>query len=218
MSKTEKQTENATQGQSYWEECTKCKHETKHTVLNSIDTWDSSDDGEIEEQRHFQTISCNGCGDLGFRRESSCSEDDEDQAPRVELFPPRNRPFSRNEYDFYFPRPVRTLYAEVHAALANGLRILAGSGIRSIVETVCESEHATGRRLQSRIDSLVMRQKLTAEGAEILHRVRGMGNRVVHKGNVPDDEDLSAAMHVIENLLQNLYIVQKIAQRLDPPG
>ena len=123
----------------------------------------------------------------------------------------------------HLPPSVRSAYLETHAALCSGLPILAGIGIRLIVETVCKDKEtvdevtdkkAKYKLLETRIDELVEKQLLTPTDAGFLQRTRLVGNKAAHEALQLDEVTLNAAMDVAEHLLRSAYLLPKIADRL----
>jgi hypothetical protein len=100
--------------------------------------------------------------------------------------------------------------------MSNNQPVLAGIGIRALVEAVCAEEKANGRTLEKRIDDLAAKNVLTVTAAATLHRTRVFGNAAAHEVAPPNDEQLEAAMEVAEQLLMNIYILPAIGERLPP--
>ena len=69
------------------------------------------------------------------------------------LFPPRLE--GRRRLTLTLPRDVEAIYTETYEALCGGSRILAGIGIRALVEIGCRKKRAGGRSLEKRIEKLV---------------------------------------------------------------
>jgi hypothetical protein len=106
----------------------------------------------------------------------------------------------------HVPFDVRRVYLETCKAMANEMPVLAGIGVRAIVETVCKQMDATGRTLKLKIDDLAAKGLLTKDGAEILQQLRTMGNRSARAVKPHSAEQLALAMDVVEHLLQGAYI------------
>jgi hypothetical protein len=92
--------------------------------------------------------------------------------------------------------------------------VLAGIGIRSIVEAVCTEKTATGHNLQQRIDALVTLGLITRDGATILHSLRFMGNAAAHEVTAHTESELDTAFDVVEHLLTTVYVLPHAAARL----
>ena len=134
--------------------CNRCDNTTNHLVCSSAEySWDH--DGDIQGYNTYEIIRCSGCDSISFRHESSNSEDyyRDDDGNEIynkteEIYPSRLMGRSMLEGRFLLPTKVRTIYDETHAALCSKLAILAGVGIRALVEAVCSEESAKGRTLE----------------------------------------------------------------------
>jgi hypothetical protein len=133
---------------------------------------------------------------------------------RVTLFPPRIAGRAQLRQLYSVPSRVRSIYDETHKALLGEQPILAGVGLRSLIEAVCREKNAEGNNLQKRIDSLVELGILTRDGADILHALRHLGNAAAHEVEAYSETDLSTAFDVVEHLLQTVYIIPKKAAKL----
>jgi hypothetical protein len=115
---------------------------------------------------------------------------------------------------YELPEKVRSIYKETHAALCTKLKILAGVGIRALVESVCQEESAEGNNLEKKIDDLVIKGVLTKRSADVLHKTRLLGNQAAHETKAASDSELDVAFDIIENLLETVYIIPKKSARL----
>ncbi|MFA5777888.1 MAG: DUF4145 domain-containing protein [Candidatus Paceibacterota bacterium] len=199
--------------------CNHCDNTTNHLVCSSVEfSWWNDDIQGIDT---YEIIRCSGCDSISFRIGSSNS-DDVDQDPdgnlihpeTVEIYPSRLMGRTALEEVYSLPDKVRSMYQETHAALCTKLKILAGIGIRALIEAVCSEEKAKGRTLEKRIDDLVIKEILTKRNADILHKTRLLGNKAVHEIKAPSDIELDVAFDIVENLLETVYIIPKKAERL----
>ena len=201
--------------------CRQCDGETYHKVLQSAQVLEEEND--ISVSRDYEIIICQGCKDVSFRLCSSCSEDmtynqqtgeteyDED----IELYP--NRIAGRKQVkDMYLlPDEVLKIYKETHGALCARLNILAGIGIRALIESICREKDAQGVNLEKKIDDLVVKGVLTRDGADTLHSTRILGNRSAHETISATDGELDIAMDIVENLIKSVYVIPQKAQKLN---
>lgn len=224
MARTEyEQEKNKTAGQVVMVPCAVCKHPTNHEIQVSLDFNESADAGygnSVEVWGAHQVVQCKGCSTVSFRKSVRCSEDmeyDENgQAyypEAVELFPRRDigRAPMRNCY--LVPPKVNRIYLETIVALNNSLPVLAGIGIRALIEMVCKDKRARGKRLVEQIDDLVKIGVMTPEGAKILHRLRYLGNKAAHEVEPHDAEALGLGLDVCEHLLEGVYILPVEARK-----
>jgi hypothetical protein len=199
--------------------CNRCDNRTNHVVCGSIESsWGNED---IQGVDIYETIKCSGCDSISFRISSSNSEDcfvdDEGNyinSETEEIYPSRLMGRSALEEIYSLPDNVRSVYKETHIALCAKLKVLAGVGIRALVEAVCLEESTKGRTLEKRIDDLVKKEVLTKRNATILHKTRLLGNLAAHKAKAPSDSELDVAFDIVENLLETVYIIPKKAEYL----
>lgn len=199
-------------GTSIFVACSRCATRTQHIVLEHVER--SGREGYEHDfyawEDDYQIIECRGCRTVSFRHLHSNSEDctgpDGECRVSQELYPARIEG-RRDLMDLIFvPHDVREVYQETLAAMANNQPVLAGIGIRAIVETVCREMEAEGRSLKQKIDDLASRGLLTTDGAKILHRLRTMGNRSAHAVIPHTSAQLALSMDVVEHLLQGAFI------------
>lgn len=203
--------------------CGSCAHKTQHTVLASAQTKGSN--YFMDWSTTYQIIQCKGCLEISFRSESYDSESSfhyyDDQGveqfePNVSesLYPPRAEGFKGlGDSLEILPEEIGRIYKETLDALKSGLPVLAGIGLRAILETVCKNRSATGRSLFEKIDSLVALRILTPDQAKVLHQVRTLGNDAAHEVAPHSIKQLAIAFFVVEHLLQDVYILPvKLAQ------
>jgi hypothetical protein len=141
-------------------------------------------------------------------------KDGERLIDHVELYPPRLAGRKEIRGILELPDRVRRVYRETRKALIEDLPVLAGVGIRAIVEAVCTDKDAKARNLQMQIDELVKMGVLTTDGAKVLHSTRLMGNKAAHEVKAHTLEELSIAMDVIEHLLTGVYVMPVKAKRI----
>jgi hypothetical protein len=180
------------------------------------------DSGDVQASENYQTIQCLGCDSISFRLVRSNSEDfdvtlegDFIYSEREEVYPPRAAGRPKLTDSYLLPYRVREVYEETYKALSSEMYVLAAIGIRTLVEAVCDAEDAQGRGPKNKIDSLVKLGVLTKDGAQILHKVRQIGNLAAHEVKRHDPKTLGTAFDVAENLLQNVYILPASASLLD---
>lgn len=202
--------------------CIECKRSTKQDVLHSFGINGEEDWGNGEWYGwhiEYQIIRCRGCETISFRQASSNSEDHEQVGPNEwitpvheDLYP--NRVEGRVvKYDYkYLPTDVFGIYHESIKALNNEQPVLAGIGIRAIIEAICKERDTKSKNLQKNIDELVTMNVLTQEGANILHKLRIMGNAAAHEVKPHTTKQLSTAMDVVEHLFEGVYVLPRKAK------
>ena len=200
--------------------CVKCSGRTMHEVVVSVDQSGTESKYDFSWYQAYQIIRCKGCKTLSYRETSETSEDyiqigeDEYEWQGSEkLFPSRIEGRKDLGDDaIYLPSDLRRIYKETVDALTNNFPVLAGIGLRAIVETVCKEKSASGGDLYTKINDLASRNVLTPSGANILHKVRTLGNKAAHEVMPHTLAQLSLAMDVVEHMLKDVYIFPKLVE------
>lgn len=208
---------NESQNNEYALPCISCARSTAHKVIVSLE--ESGSNELIEWLSHFQIVQCQGCRTITFRSESGTSEDyiqvDEDEweyACDERLYPPRSAGRrGLGDEEFLLPANIRSIYRETMTALAAPAPVLAGIGLRVLLEAVCKEKQATGKGLYEQIDALVASKVLTPASAAILHKIRTLGNAATHEAKPHSDKQLWLAMDVLEHLLKDVYVLPTLA-------
>ena len=211
---------NSSEGRELTVACINCAGKTKHEIACSVDQSGYVEEVGIDWDESHQIIRCKGCSTLSFRRESSNSDDYEpigdnhfERTIFEELYPSRLE--GRKDLGTeaaYLPADLRRVYAETNKALNTASPVLAGIGLRAIVETVCKEKAAKGKDLYQKINDLMENRILTPTGAGILHKVRTLGNKAAHEVKPHTPHQLSLAMEVVEHMLKDVYILPKIVE------
>jgi Domain of unknown function (DUF4145) len=198
--------------------CEKCGQETSHDVLCGIASHDSGPEGDIHVGVEYLVVQCRGCRTVSFCEESWHSEDCDSKTggPAISrnLFPPRiigRRPL-RDVW--YLPAQICQVYNETRAAIISNLPVLAGIGIRAIIETVCKEKNASGNNLKEKINSLAVLQLIAKKEAEVLHSLRFMGNAAAHETKAHSSEELNVGFDIVEHLLNTVYLLARQQHRL----
>ena len=220
-SSSQTQKTNKTVGEMVVVPCLLCKRPTNHAVVTSVDVTGEEWYGQNAVQHfvHHQVVQCQGCDTKTFRIVSSNTGDyelDEDGTTcneTVELFPSRSAGRTSLTEAHLLPPAVQRIYEETVSALNNDQPILAGVGIRALVEAVCKDRSAAGSTLLAKIDGLVQTGVLTADGSAILHKLRSLGNDAAHEVKPHKTEQLALALDVCEHLLLGVYVLPHHAKR-----
>jgi hypothetical protein len=187
--------------------CLFCGHPTNHSIVYSFDTKDPESDFDV----HYQVVQCMGCDAKSFRYSdrnplNGFLADGTGFREVEHLFPPRH--LLRNPVDMYWlPVQVRRIYRELQLSLRNGMSTFAAFGIRATVEALCQNKKAGTRSLKSSIDKLYANGVITQSQMNALHSQRMLGNEAVHEFAEPSDDELIAAMDVLDKVLDSIYVM-----------
>ena len=216
---------NNTQGTVVSVPCSQCSGRTSHEVVLSVDQTGEFAKIDYHWITHFQIVRCCGCRLLSFREASSNSHaynkiaDCEWEFHVDErLYPSRLEGLKDLGAEArYLPVETKRVYEETIKALNNNSPVLAGIGLRALVETVCKERKAKGPNLQAKIDNLATQNVLTPAGAIILHKIRTLGNAAAHEVKPHSESQLALGMGIVEHMLRAVYILPKLADEEFPP-
>lgn len=199
--------------------CAECGKKTVHKALAQVQL--KFEDQDFTGYTDYYIVECGGCKTVSFCEESSNSEDidynldgEPEHTVTQKVYPSRVAGRSLLADLQLIPHGVAGIYTQTHEAIAGKLSILAGIGLRAIVEAVCKEKGVKGRDLTSRIDGLVGEGVITKSGAEILHSIRLMGNDSAHEVKANTDDELTTALEVVEHLLLGVYVIPSKASKL----
>lgn len=202
--------------------CEQCGCETRHKVMTETRAQYSYADGVVDVWLRHCILQCQGCMNESFCREYQCSEEMDHDPNTGEAFLPIERTFYPNPTtgraemtsSHYLPAGVAAIYREALSALGTQLLISAGFAMRAIIEAVCIDKAINGQNLKDRIDELSSTGLITAASATIFHSLRFMGNAATHEMRAHSIQEISIALDIVEILLQNVYVLPKLAEVL----
>lgn len=199
--------------------CTACGGGLRnHKVLREVeDHWSNED---ASGGTTYQIVQCQGCDEIRFRTATWHSDDYNPETGEpdsfIRVYPEHianaRKPMVDDPLDL--PPEVDRIYRETISALNAGTLILAGAGLRAIVEAICINANAPGGNLQQKIDGLVTLNLLAQPQAELLHEERYLGNSAVHEVEPPARKHIEDGLAIVETLLNTMYIAPTSAQRL----
>lgn len=122
------------------------------------------------------TLQCGGCKSLPFLIRSEDPSAFDEEFPYFDInfssksseIPDFN--FLRKEAYDELPDKINKLYAQVKSSLLSGVNILAGTGLRMLVESICLQQKITGRNLEEEI------RKLYSNGIAAVETINGNFN------------------------------------------
>lgn len=198
--------------------CPKCYQITNHKRLSTQKQSDPYSD--FFWQYDYDVIQCLGCEHLQFRKgyhdESMLAYDENGEL----------KPF--NDYSYYpkhlnhhhklnnlinLPVKIRSIYNETIKAFTNNCYLLAGAGLRAVIEAVSIERDINGKNLEIKINNLVKNKLITENDGNRLHSIRFLGNDSIHEMDIPKEEKLRIALQIIEHLLNNLYLIDVDVER-----
>ena len=199
--------------------CIECKRKTNHSILKAVNKNGHDSDADIAWESAYQTVKCLGCDTISFRSASTNSEgwtqvgeDEYELRVDEELYPNRDvgRPPMSDSH--LLPEDLQRIYRETIKALNAEQPVLCGIGVRAIIETITKEKAAPGRDLSQCIDGLVQLGVLTRDGADILHKLRILGNNAAHEVKAHNGRELTLAIDVVEHVMTAVYLLPEKAR------
>lgn len=208
--------------------CNHCRTITTHRTIVRATTHcvDGSEDDPIFFTSQHRIVECAGCHSVRFVEHTT-----EDGFPDDYGCPDKLHchiyPISEEgaltesrlyELQWSLPNNVKKIYFETVAAIKNKLFILAGIGLRTILDTVCREKGigAEKNNLKTRIEIMYTeRHLITEDEKSILHSIRNFGNDSAHEGKRMTSYTVSSALIVMEHLLDKLYRLPEIKKEFD---
>lgn len=193
--------------------CPVCKNVTHHLVLG--EGMNQSPDNDYIWQEYYRVVKCCGCDHVTFDKETiDESNVDYNEFGEEEIVSIHTAyPIKENSIDpirsFEIPTLIQRAYTESVDALNNGSFLLASIGFRATVEALCIENKIEKGTLVTKINKLRDKGIITSSDCERLHGARFMGNESAHQIEKPDREHVLIVLEVINNILNNLYIIDK---------
>lgn len=192
--------------------CSNCKSNNNHQILHKETI--NSDNPDYFISWEYYMLKCMGCESISFRIETIDYENDfpdeyGDSIPNTSVLKYPLTLENHNNIDevYLLPQSIYTIYTEAIEAMKTNCFLLAGVGYRAVIEAICINQNVTGRNLQTKINNLLKNRFITDNEAKRLHAIRFMGNDSIHDMEAPKIGALYAALRIIDNLLNNLYII-----------
>lgn len=193
--------------------CNNCGRSTEHRLLDRriVDDEDESD-GDSQPfywTDTYESLQCLGCKAVCLRQ----STKDAAGAETTILYPP---PISRRAplWRWHLPDPMKELLAEIYIALHNNSPRLALMGARTLVDMLMLKEVGDVGTFDAKLTKLLERGVISARNRAVLSTALDAGSAAAHRGYKPGREELEAVMDIVENLLQSIYHLSKIAEEL----
>lgn len=194
--------------------CSRCNKRTNHKVLKEEQRTYHYEEDDIHLEETYRIVQCCGCDNVSFNLETTGSEYvqyeeyGEERYSDFLAFPVKEGTLQAiDSYDI--PQIIRQVYRESIAAYNNDCHILATTGLRTTVEAICKEKKIKGNNLKDKIDGLLKEGIITAADCKRLHEMRFSGNDSVHEMQPLADEELLLLIDIINNMLNNLYVLDK---------
>lgn len=195
--------------------CNNCKGKRNHKELFEKKIR-GDDDGFVWIEK-YQVIECLGCENISFLKiygDVTMVDYDYEGNPDYyydeTIFPYFLEKADELKYQHHLPDSIKIIYKETIAAFKTDSYILTAGGLRAIIEAICNHLKIKKDNLEKRIDALHNKGHLTLSESKRLHSIRFLGNDALHEIAKPKKDHLYLLLEIINHLLANLFINDKI--------
>lgn len=194
--------------------CPRCYQNTNHKSLFKEHICSRSYD-DFQWSEDYEIIKCDGCDNIQYRTtysDETMTAYNPDGDYEVDYSDYKYYPKNLKEHKilkniYHIPDRIRIVYIETIEAMKNNCYLLSGVGLRAIIEAICIEQNIAGRNLELKINNLSKNKLITEKDSNRLHTIRFLGNDSVHEMDVPKEDKLNIALKIVENLIDNLYLI-----------
>jgi hypothetical protein len=198
--------------------CCSCKQKTFHSIV-----FENSSPIDEDEKilRYRQTIECCGCSTTSIVQFEVNLDDEAREKFNKKVIPEtadwhfelKKRIISR------VPINLKMAYEELISNYNSGNAISCSGMVRTIIEGLgtvegIKEDFIKNGKKPHNINYVLVTEELFKKGfvtkktEEILSNLRFLGNDALHSLEAPSREELKLAIHIVENLLENVYVIQ----------
>ena len=194
-------------------ECNSVTHQTP-LFLKKVQTID-------DRSMSYMVIECGGCKNISFVVREPLTDIIHGENDYVDFnYPTEEDPlyakytFLRLEDENRLPKKIYNLYQEVRLVFNTDSNILAGIGLRMLVEAICINQKIPGNTLQDKIKKLHQNGIISTTELPILDKLRLIGNDSTHKIKSFPMNKLSYALDIVNHILKSIYVLPAINKLL----
>ncbi|MBE6392764.1 MAG: DUF4145 domain-containing protein [Lentisphaerae bacterium] len=209
--------------------CNHCRVKTTHrTIVEACTVEDFTDDGEVFSWNSYHISECMGCHMVSFIKDIRFSEDEDTFHPdygkknfKGIIYPILEEgaltESQLSQLQFVLPDKVKAIYEETLTAIKNKLFIIAGIGLRAILDTVCRERKIGQARqpLAARLQIMCDINLITEQEKTVLSTVKDLGNDSAHEGKSLNAYEVESVLLTVEYLLGKIYLLPAIQRDLE---
>lgn len=189
--------------------CNNCQKPTNHKIL-CVKYNPKVGDEENPCEESYQVIKCLGCDNYEFRKEYVDFEND--QCNYEEIYPKHALKIFSDRESACIPSNIYNLYSEIRRAVSSESMLLAGIGLRMLVEAVANDLKIKKDKLQPKITEMKKRLLISDAQCSMLHKIRFLGNDVAHATELPNRNQVDLALNIIETVIRQCYVHPELAK------
>lgn len=197
--------------------CHECGKLTNHREIAKEKRSSGPEDEYSWGQTHYFAV-CAGCDAISYAIETWEENDWDPETGDVQsawqTYPRSEAQRQRMNDVFSLPPKVRQIYEEVIGAMNAQLPVLAGMGLRALIESICKDKNIAGGNLEELIGGLATGGILSTTQADILHAHRFLGNAAAHEITPAKPRELVAALEIAESVLRTIYILPGLSNEV----
>ncbi|SDJ48910.1 protein of unknown function [Pedobacter sp. ok626] len=167
--------------------------------------------------KRFQLIECAGCENISFLESygdnfmmTGNEHDGMEYYENDDIYPPYLKNGEELKQLNQVPENIRRIYRETVNAFKIESLLLTAAGFRAVIEAICNYLKIKQANLAERIDLLHSKGHLSKSESKRLHSIRFLGNKALHEIETPKPEQLAILLNIINHLLGNLFINDKM--------
>jgi Domain of unknown function (DUF4145) len=193
--------------------CNDCRRQTRHELLKELSDSGSEPWGE-DYATHWTTtdelFECRGCKAVLLRRTHEFSEW---EYPDVRYYPPRIARHKPNWFE-EIPAELQVVMGEVYNCLDANTTALPLMGLRAALDILIVDQIGDAGTFAEKLKKLEVSGVISSRNRSVLDAALDAGHAAAHRGWSPRVAQVHAVMDIVENLLQSLYLLDKVAEEI----
>lgn len=220
--------------------CDACRKETNHGIVSSYETSPETTN-DFWWSKIYHIVQCLGCDNISYvtaYTDETLIEynafGEEYQHTDYKCYPENPHQYinhshtSHQAIDFYsVPESIQEIYKQICFAYNQELYLLAGVGLRMLIEGICKdisltevenlTEVVEGNQKQNKkdpfsgdllkkINSLESEKYIVKNQADILHKIRIIGNLSAHGLEPAKRSTIREAICILERIIEQIYV------------
>ncbi len=193
--------------------CGHCNHKARHTSINHgrLDKPHVKLNGQKTRFQSYDLMRCDECLILTL-----CIHDNINPGSMM------GDPYETKTY-YYPATPIRTLppwfrqlkgnlrklMPEIYQAVNYGLRSIASTGIRTIIDQVIMDKVGDAGNFEQKLNALLDAGILDLEEVEPINTIINAGSASAHRAFVPTTKTIMHMIDIMESMLEKIYIVPR---------
>jgi len=204
--------------------CPDCAYSTNQSVIHTkkiLSKLFNSTDKRSKTYEEYMIVQCLGCNTVSFvhRLIGKQFHDEENKRNYLEQNYPEKEimqdvDFLSLEEQRKLPSQLRKLYEEIEIAFEYEANLLAGIGLRMLIEAICLYQKIEGGNLKIKIERLHTNGIIAKNDIPILDRLREIGNVTAHEIKGFSNYKLKYALETVNHVLKSIYILPTFQKKL----